>query len=102
MLEDDEGSGEMVKLVSRKNAKYLVNALIIQGSCTDIDRAVRVLQQINDSVGAGGRIVVCNACARMIGVKRCSGCSTRYCSRECQVAAWPSHKACCGAAKHVE
>ena len=97
---DLHGDGEMVPMVSRSNTKHLFNIALKQNICT-VDGAVEILQSINDLLGEGGRIVVCNACAKMIGVKRCSGCSTRYCSRECQVAAWPSHKACCGAAKHV-
>lgn len=88
------------KFVSRKNAQYLVNALIDQGSCTDLDRAVKILQKINDQLGKGAPVVVCCHCARKIGVKHCSGCLTTqkasYCSRECQAAAWPTHKDVCG------
>ena len=35
--------------------------------------------------GAGGRIKVCSGCN-----------TTKYCSRECQVAAWKNHKVVCG------
>jgi hypothetical protein len=96
---DLDGDGEMTPMVSLKNVKHVINVALKQKICTDIDRAVKFLQCANDTLGEGRGVVVCDSCAKMIGVKRCSGCSTRYCSRECQVAAWPLHKADCAGAK---
>jgi len=92
--------GNTIDMITLKGAKSLVNKLITAGDCTDVDRAVRFLQAINDKVGRDRKIVLCSMCAKMIGTKKCSGCpetETRYCSRSCQVAAWPSHKASCRA-----
>ena len=42
------------------------------------------------------KAVLCAMCAGKVGVKRCAACpedsEIRYCSRVCQVAAWPLHK----------
>ena len=93
------------RLVTVKNARLLSNILIEEGS-GDLGRAVSMLQQINDQLGNEKTIVTCSHCARKIGIKRCAGCSTnstiRYCSRDCQLAAWPAHKACCGVLKAVD
>ena len=93
-------------VITRKAAHNLVNALIEQGDCTDLPRAVAILQKINDHMGKPQRVVLCSNCAGKIGVKRCSGCpdtaEARYCSRECQQAAWPSHKAHCGACEIID
>ena len=65
-----------------------------------IDDAMKHLQYRNYVCGKKSHAVVCAMCANRIGMKRCSGCPKtsmiRYCSRECQVMAWPSHKAVCG------
>lgn len=86
-------------MVTRKGAQYLTNALIEQGECPGLQRAVDYLQAVNDHVGKGGQVMLCSFCARKIGVQRCSGCrgtaNTRYCSKECQLLAWPSHKQSC-------
>ena len=88
-------------LVSRKGAHHLINRLIDMGECPDLQRAVGMLQIINNQLGNGQLVVLCSNCAKKIGVKHCSGCpdtaETRYCSRGCQQAAWPSHKPHCGA-----
>ncbi len=93
------------RLVTVKNARLLCNALIDEGS-GDIGRALSMLQQINDQLGIDKTIVTCSHCARKIGIKKCSGCpqnsAIRYCSRDCQLAAWPTHSACCGVAEAVE
>ena len=39
---------------------------------------------------------VCEHCGVGGRLKTCSVCSTKYCSKECQVAAWKTHKAVCG------
>ena len=93
-------------LVTRKNAQYLANVLIDQGEVPDLQRVVDMLQKINDHMGNPQRVVLCSNCAKKIGVQHCSGCPdtahTRYCSRECQTMAWPSHKAHCGARAVVD
>ncbi len=85
-------------LVTAKDARLLINALIQQGEGT-LERGLYVLQKIHDSLGDGKMIVACAHCAARIGIKRCARCSKastiRYCSRECQLAAWPAHKAIC-------
>ena len=85
-------------LVSAKDARLLINALIQQGEGT-LERGLYVLQKIHDYLGDGKRIVACAHCAARIGIKRCARCpnasTIRYCSRECQMGAWPAHKAIC-------
>ena len=93
------------RFITVKNARLLSNILIEEGS-GDLGRAVSMLQQINDQLGNEKTIVTCSHCAKKIGVKRCAGCSTnstiRYCSRDCQLAAWPAHRGCCGVREAVE
>lgn len=83
--------------------KHLANALIKDGCCEEPERAMLMLQEINAQLDKKRTIVWCATCAQKVGIKQCSGCpkssKTRYCSRECQVAAWPSHKTSCGRKK---
>jgi hypothetical protein len=83
--------------------KLLANAMIDSGECKDPERAMRVLQTAKAQLNNKQTIVWCAHCAHKIGIKQCSGCpktsKERYCSRECQVAAWPSHKKRCGCRK---
>jgi MYND finger len=87
-------------LVNVKDARLLCNALIEQGS-GNLERALNMLQKFNDHLGTGRHIVACSFCAKKVGIHMCSGCPStsdiRYCSRECQQAAWPSHKTTCSA-----
>jgi hypothetical protein len=80
--------------------KHLVNTRIDMDPSTDLKHAMKLLQTMNEELGIKSSVIICSNCAKKIGVKRCSGCSKtseiRYCSKECQVAAWPSHKGCCG------
>ncbi len=84
---------------TRKDTFYMVNQLIDEHDCPDLQQAVELLQSVNDRAGVSRRVVVCFHCARRIGVRRCSGCpdspESRYCSQECQLASWPSHKLVC-------
>lgn len=44
----------------------------------------------------------CDGCGADAPTKLCANCGVaRYCSRECQLAAWPTHKWTCSAAVHV-
>ncbi len=99
-----DGKEEMY--CGEKATEMLLNTLIDQGVCRNTKRAIGWLNEMNRSfndlnVGKFARdSVLCDMCAKRIGVKKCSGCCnasipTRYCSRECQVAAWPLHKKTC-------
>jgi hypothetical protein len=79
--------------------RSLSNILIEDGSST-LEQCTSILQEMNDKLGRNNQIVTCSHCAKKIGTKKCSGCpkesTLRYCSRDCQLAAWPTHKMCCG------
>jgi hypothetical protein len=75
--------------------KHFVNLQIDLNPAIKISDAVKVLQGLYDLHDYTGVISICS-CKKKLGVKTCSGCmSTKYCSRNCQVAAWPSHKGSC-------
>ncbi|KAI8866968.1 hypothetical protein GQ42DRAFT_165141 [Ramicandelaber brevisporus] len=42
---------------------------------------------------------VCNKCKAKDSASCCGKCKTAYCSRDCQVDDWPSHKSLCGVLK---
>ena len=83
-----------------QGVKHLANSLIEDGSCTNLDLAMDFLNELNEKLVKKSLIMLCSACAGKIGIKKCAGCprnsKIRYCSRECQVAAWPTHKLSCG------
>jgi hypothetical protein len=85
--------------VTVKGAKVLANELIEDGSCTNIGRAQRMLEEMNKASPQKTLIVLCSNCARKFGTKKCAKCLSssqiRYCSKECQVADWPSHRLSC-------
>lgn len=87
-------------LITVRGAVHLVNALITQGECTDLNRAFNVLKDMNLQLGRNKAVVWCAKCANKFGVSRCSKCpktdAPRYCSRACQAADWPAHKGKCG------
>lgn len=89
--------------INFKGAKRLINILIESGECKDPGHAIKILQDISDQMDKKQNVVTCAACAQKVGLHKCSGCpkdsKTRYCSRECQLAAWPSHKTSCGGGK---
>lgn len=42
------------------------------------------------------RVLSCSRCGKPAATKKCSRCGcARYCGKECQAAAWPSHKGGC-------
>lgn len=81
-----------------KGMRILCNALIDDGSST-LERCMGILQQVNHTLAKPKTLVPCSFCGMKLGLKQCSGCSqtgsARYCSRECQLQAWPKHKAIC-------
>jgi hypothetical protein len=92
-------------VITAKGARLLTNALIQQGEGT-LERGLHILQNIHDKLGDTKTIVACAHCAARIGIKRCARCpnasTIRYCSSECQLAAWPAHKAICGVTPCVD
>ena len=88
-----------------KDAAVLVNAMIQQGS-TYVEYGIKTVQRLHDLTGSNKKLVVCACCAKKIGIKRCAQCpstsTVRYCSRRCQVADWPAHKACCCPQRFIE
>ena len=77
--------------------KHLANFLVKNGETVDPNKSLHLVQTLYDFEGKGKRAVLCGSCAVCIGTKRCSKCSKAYyCSRECQLAAWPCHKKVCG------
>ena len=94
----DEKTGD--EYLTIHGVKLLANRLIEDGSCTDLDLAIAYLNGLNSFGKNKTLITLCSMCAGKIGIKKCAGCpknsEIRYCSRECQVSAWPSHKTSCG------
>ena len=92
---------EAEPLISLKDAKSFINLLIGDDRCEEgaIGRAMLLFGEVNKE-SQQILAVLCSNCAKKMGVKKCAGCSktsqVRYCSKECQVAAWPSHKGSCG------
>ena len=81
-----------------KGLRIIANALIDNGDAT-LESCMEMLAACNSRLDKKTTITPCSFCAKKLGLQQCSGCSrtdsTRYCSRECQVAAWPLHKALC-------
>jgi hypothetical protein len=95
----DKSETEGEPFMKIKDVCKLTNILIDQGS-TYVEHAIKVAQRLHDHVGTNKKLVICALCAKKIGIKQCAQCPStttiRYCSRACQVADWPAHKACCG------
>jgi hypothetical protein len=100
-------SAALFALIAPKAKKYvyddvshmaLVNQCIDQGLVIDIHKHAIKMNNSFAAHGVKKHVVVCCVCGAKYGMKRCSGCSSpaRYCSRECQAAVWPKHKAACG------
>ena len=81
-----------------KGMRIIVNALIDNGDAT-LERCLTLMQSCNDQANKKTTVVPCSFCGKKLGLKQCSGCSrmdnVRYCSSECQKAAWPVHKTAC-------
>lgn len=73
--------------------------LLIDNDETTLERCMPILQKCNEQGKNPTTLVPCSFCGKKFGLQQCSGCSRtdniRYCSRECQLAAWPEHKAVC-------
>lgn len=89
--------------VNMTAVRILYNELIDRGDTT-LEDGLLALHFIYAKSDAHRTVTPCSFCGKRIGVQLCSGCSKtsniRYCSQECQKAAWPMHKAVC-ASKHV-
>ena len=89
-----------------KGCKWIANEMLNDGSCQDIGGAMYILNELNklalkfQTKKTVTHIVLCAMCAERVGLKKCAGCpknsEIRYCSRACQVAAWPVHRISCG------
>jgi hypothetical protein len=81
-------------------AKYLLNQLIDTEPTADLERGLRMIEAMNKHCGINRKVTLCSCCAKKIGLMKCTGClrsvDIRYCSKECQLADWPAHKALCG------
>jgi len=84
--------------------RIMYNELIDQGQVT-LDDAMLCLQLIYVSAEARKTVTPCSFCGKKVGVQQCSGCpktsDVRFCSRECQTAAWPKHRAVCASKRQV-
>lgn len=100
VTDDDHTSMPGFKVFGRLD-KYVGRAILVEykgGRAVKkaIPREEVVVSWVKAGL-AGERGPVCGWCGIGIGpFKKCSKCMVvRYCSRECQVAAWPVHKSVC-------
>lgn len=104
-----EKDGEKTVLYNLKGLVHLTNMALTKGNLKDTDAAVEFLEIMSEAFSRLNSkektkdIVLCARCGYFIGVKMCSGCpkgsQTRYCSRACQLDAWPLHKMTCNGHK---
>ena len=94
-----EAQGE--EWITYSEFKRRVNAMISPDTpgCS-LDSGNELLQSVEDQLFQSGKtIVACAVCAQKVGLRRCGECprsKERYCSCECQKAAWSAHKRVCG------
>jgi hypothetical protein len=98
----DEETGKEECVMPFEGLKYVMNCVIDDDpSSVNIELMMSMFQRISATLDLNKgdlpkKAVLCAMCAHKIGVKRCSACpkesEIRYCSRVCQVAAWPLHK----------
>ncbi len=90
----DQGAELVVDL---RGVAKIINVMIQDGFDIKADEAVAL---INAKFVPDKPYALCSFCGLKIGTNRCSRCATRYCSRGCQLLAWPSHRE--GCAGHCE
>ncbi len=106
-----EKDGDETVLYNLKGLVHITNMGLSDGKIKETDAAVEFLEMMADAFARlnskenAKDIVLCASCAHFIGVKMCSGCpkgsQTRYCSRACQLEAWPLHKKSCHGRKKL-
>jgi hypothetical protein len=83
----------------------ICNAMIDDGNCC-LEKGMELILQMNVHCDEPITPVPCSFCGRKFGRNRCSACrndeSVRYCSKECQLGAWPMHKAVCASRQYVD
>jgi hypothetical protein len=112
---DDENTKELLKYAvleyevdcPRNGVDKAMNELMDQGVPCHV--AYNLARETKKKLGIKHRrdtTLLCEHCRFKLGTKRCSKCydkaagvEVRYCGPECQLAAWPSHKAVCRAKK---
>jgi MYND finger len=76
----------------------IIQAHIAGGGGNHMEFAGKETQDLHDKVAAAPPSGRCAHCLREAAAKKCSRCKTvRYCSKECQTAAWKAHKKECKA-----
>jgi hypothetical protein len=95
-----------VPFTNAKGIQILLNAMIEDDKST-LERGMDIIQQINAQIKKPWIVFPCLFCGKKFGTKQCGGCpkddTMRYCSKECQLGAWPMHKAICASRQnHVD
>ena len=85
--------------------RTMFNATIDVGEIT-LQDSLRTLNGIYSKTDTRRTVTPCSFCGKKLGIHLCSGCSKdcniRYCSQECQKAAWPKHKAVCASRQALD
>jgi hypothetical protein len=97
----DDKTDEVEPFIRLKHLPRLFNVLLDSDQSTiDINEAGKLINQLFKESNTNHSAVLCSHCAKKFGVKQCAACNStskiRYCSKTCQIAAWPTHrKSCC-------